>query len=642
MSAANCPGCGAGIEFAIGSSAVVVCNYCRSIVARTDRGVEDLGKVAGLIDTGSPLKIGVTGKHRGRGFRLTGRTQLQHESGAVWDEWYAAFDDGRWGWLAEAQAKYFITFKTAEAGAPGYEELDLGMPVPAVDNMVVAELGRAVLASAEGELPWKPQPSTGYLYADLSGTENRFATIDYSEDAPLVFKGWQTSLRDLGITGVAESRTRVAVARLSCTNCGGPLDLIAPDQAERIYCPNCGAGHDIANGNLQFFAMLKKKKVEPVIAIGSTGMIDGHSYIVTGFLQRSVKFDVKYYWTEYLLYNRERGYRWLVESDDHWSFVTPVPAGEVTDGGTLESPAMKIGWNGKWFSIFQVAEAHVEYVLGEFYWKVTQGERVATIDYVKPPEGMSTEITLEGAREVNYSHARYLQPEEVEQAFAVHLKRPSTVGPMQPFSGPNLMGPWVILLMLLLMTAFVVKVTRSGRLVSHEIIDPAPTAEQPNGATFFGKSFQLNGNENVRIEASAGIENNWVYVEGDLLNEGTGVMESFELPIEYYSGVDEGERWSEGNQGRSVFVSAPPAGTYTTRYDVTWDPGKVPARIEVRITQGVFHGWHFILALIVLSLWPAANLLQRFSFEAQRWKDSDFSPSGLDRSGSDESDEEDE
>src|SRR6266542_3211020 len=100
MAVANCPSCGGPITFAIGSSAV---------------GVEDLGKVAALIDTGSPLRRDLPGNYRGVGFRLMGRTQMRHEAGGMWEEWYAAFDDGRWGWLAEAAGKYYITFKV-EAG----------------------------------------------------------------------------------------------------------------------------------------------------------------------------------------------------------------------------------------------------------------------------------------------------------------------------------------------------------------------------------------------------------------------------------------------------------------------------------------------------------------------------------------------
>ena len=56
---ANCPSCGAAIEFKAGSTLVLVCPYCRSAVARTDRGLEDLGKVADIMDSESPLKLGL-------------------------------------------------------------------------------------------------------------------------------------------------------------------------------------------------------------------------------------------------------------------------------------------------------------------------------------------------------------------------------------------------------------------------------------------------------------------------------------------------------------------------------------------------------------------------------------------------------
>jgi endogenous inhibitor of DNA gyrase (YacG/DUF329 family) len=43
---ANCPSCAAPIEFQKGSTIVLICPYCRAAVARTDRGLNDLGKVA--------------------------------------------------------------------------------------------------------------------------------------------------------------------------------------------------------------------------------------------------------------------------------------------------------------------------------------------------------------------------------------------------------------------------------------------------------------------------------------------------------------------------------------------------------------------------------------------------------------------
>src|ERR1044072_9873870 len=107
---ANCPACGAEVIFKTGSSVVVVCEFCRSVVARTDRGIEDAGKVADVVESGSPLEVGLRGVYLGVAFELTGRAQVGHAAGGFWDEWYAAFADGRWGWLPRGVGGVFLPF----------------------------------------------------------------------------------------------------------------------------------------------------------------------------------------------------------------------------------------------------------------------------------------------------------------------------------------------------------------------------------------------------------------------------------------------------------------------------------------------------------------------------------------------------
>jgi DNA-directed RNA polymerase subunit RPC12/RpoP len=640
---ANCPSCGAPVEFAIGSSAVVVCTYCRSVVARTDRGVETHGKVAALIDTGSPLAVGVHGRYGGTGFRITGRTQLRHQAGGVWDEWYAAFDDGRWGWLAEAQGRLYVTFKTASA-APLYEQLRLGATVAGLEPLVVAELGEAVVASAEGELPWRPEPGASYAYADLTGEEQRFATIDYSEEPPVVFKGTETTFAELGITGDAARTTRVSAATLNCTKCGGPLELKVPDRAERIWCPNCGAGHDIAQGKLKYFAMLPKKRPDRVIANGATGTVDGVTYVVAGFMQRAVVFDQTYYWTEYLLYNRETGYRWLVHSDDHWSFVTPLRPGEVVDSNS-SYVAKTVSYEGRRYKLFQVATAKVTYVDGEFYWRVSVGEAVDTADYIAPPFGISREVTTEGARELSYSHARYMTAGEVEKAFGVEkLPRPHLPGPIQPYSGPRLGCAWAVMLALLMIVAIALAVTRPGRQVlerDFDLLAVAPPADAPpNARIVFSEPFELTGEHNVAIDANASVQNSWLAVTGDLVNEATGAIQTFDLPIEYYSGVDGGESWSEGKRTRAIYIGRPDKGRYVLRLETQWEEGKMPPPLHVRVREGVFRLPHLLLALLAISIFPVIALILQAAFEGRRWQESAYSPFGQIKTDDDEDDEE--
>ncbi|HYS54666.1 MAG TPA: DUF4178 domain-containing protein [Thermoanaerobaculia bacterium] len=638
MAVANCPACGGRIEFAIGSSVVVVCDHCHSVIARTDRGVDDLGKVAAIIDTGSPLQRGLAGKYHGTGFRLTGRTQMRHQAGGVWDEWYAAFDDGRWGWLAEAQGKYYVTFKMPARDLPSKEEIAVGARV---DGMVVSEIGTATVISGEGEIPWKVIPDSTYAYADLSGGQGHFATIDYSEEAPLLFKGQETTLPGLGIAiAPAAAERKVGVAKLSCSKCGGPLQLVAPDHAQRIICPNCGAVHDVAEGNLRYLETLATHGWKPPIALGSRGTVAGDAYVVAGAMLRSVTFDQKYYWTEYLLFNAAKGFRWLVDSDHHWSFVEPIAAGDVI--AQPGSPA--VTWDGKVFRIFQDAPATVERVLGEFYWKVAAGETVRAIDYIAPPEGITVEISGEGrTAEMNFSHGTYLPVDDVEKAFGVSgLPRPTTIGWLQPNPHSERVGPlWAKFAIALLVLAIVIGIARSGSERYNDLLTFATETPQGQwGASSPGPShviftapFELAGGRNVRVEGYSEVQNGWVYVAGDLINAQGMIVDSFQLPIEFYEGND-GGHWSEGSRTSTAHLAAVPAGRYTLRLEGDWDTAKISApRILVKIDQGVFRWPHFWLAFALLTIPAMWAGLRSNAFEGNRWGDAMFTQSGQPRGG---------
>src|SRR6185295_9957263 len=316
-------------------------------------------------------------------------------------------------------------------------------------------------------------------------------------------------------------------------------------------------------------------------------------------------------------------------SDDHWSFVTPLRPGEVLDGSSGRNVARAIYYDNRSYRLFQTATARVTYVLGEFYWKVEIGELVDTADYVAPPFGISKEITTSGAQELSYSHARYLTPAEVEKAFGVKdLRRPQGVGPMQPFTGPELGFAWAAMLVALLAAAIALGITRPNRIALQQVYDvaAAPPAEgaPANGRVLFSDPFDLSGNYNVEIDGLANLENSWLYVDGDLVNEAGGVVRPFELPLEYYSGYDGGESWSEGSRKHRRFVSRPEKGRYVLRMETQWENGKNPPPLHVVVREGVFRWTYFILALLAISIPPLIAALRKIGFEQQRWKESSF------------------
>jgi uncharacterized Zn finger protein (UPF0148 family) len=639
---ANCPACGAPIAFKSGSSIVVVCEYCRSVVARTDRALEDLGKVAEIKESDSPLDVGLKGIYKGVAFELTGRAQLGHQAGGMWDEWYAAFADDRWGWLAEAQGRFYLTFRQSHLNRnsiPLFEKLELGQPIAEISDalpVVVAEKGTARALGAKGEIPYRLVPNVTYEYADLSGRDKQFATIDYSETPPLVFVGREVALAELGFGANARAPERAArhinAAQLSCPRCGGPLKLRAPDQAERVTCPNCNSLLDVNEGQLKFLKALEPGEFTPQIPLGSTskaGRINAVPLTVIGFMARSVTIDgTQYFWEEYLLYNVAIGFRWLVQSDNHWNFVESVPIGEVAE------TARGAKFQGEYFKLFQDAMANVEYVAGEFYWKATTKERVRALDYVHPPLMLSKEISImsvpeterdvsAAAGEINWSLGRYVAVKEIERAFDVrNLPRPSSIAPNQLFPYKGIYKYWGALSLLLLMVALVSFTTGGARKVFEQSYQLPPLQNSDATQTVFSGPFDLNERRNISVSASSPIDNSWIYVEGDLINEETGLVQQFSLPVEYYHGVEDGESWSEGDRNPRAVLSALPAGKYTMRLETQWEKWQQPAVLSVRVEQNVSHALNFLLALIGLSIIPAIVLIYQIMFEKRRWEDS--------------------
>jgi len=646
---ANCPACGAPVEFKSGQSIVVICSYCRSAVARTDRELKDLGKVAELVETGSPLDVGLRGKWKDVPFELTGRAQLGHEMGGQWDEWYATFSNGWLGWLAEAQGRFYLTFQYSipeGVQLPPFDQLQLGQAVPGLPwptPLMVAETGRATALGAKGEIPYLLTPGETYYYADLSGVDGTFGTLDYNQSPPLVFLGQQVTLEELGITTTRapeREERRVGAAHVSCPNCAGPLELRAPDKTERVTCPNCNSLLDVNQGKLQFLKALEKPWFQPVIPIGSVGEVPEGKMTAIGAMARSVTIEgTQYFWGEYLLYNPQVGFRWLVHSDNHWNYVRAVPPGEVVESDK------SVSYRGKHYRIFQDAQAKVEVVLGEFYWKVETGEAVRGVDYVAAPYMLSKEVSTvyisdsggagkkrRATGEINWSLGTYVTVPQIQKAFSVSgLPRPSTVAPNQPYKHWWVYKYWLAFIIVTLLAGFLTLVGSGlSKEVFSQTVTLAPLLTADGTQVFFSDPFELEERRNIRIVGESPVRNTWVYLEGDLINDETGVVQSFPIEISYYQGVEDGESWSEGGQKDSAYTSAMPAGRYILRLEGQWEKWQQPAVVAIKVEQNVMYGLNLLLALIALSIGPIVMIIYHIGFERRRWSESMFSGGGDD------------
>jgi len=202
---ASCPQCGAVIHFKYSSAVQTVCEYCRSILVRHDLDLEKVGVVADLPPDVSPIQMGTEGIFGNKAFWVAGRILYQYNLGG-WNEWHIVFNDGTSGWLSDAQAEYAVSFPfTPPAPLPPPAELNPGRPFQ-FDNtrFEVTVLTRAQYTGVEGELPFEYWDKEEVTFADLRSGSTRFATIDYSEEPPLLFLGHAVDFDELRLKNLRE------------------------------------------------------------------------------------------------------------------------------------------------------------------------------------------------------------------------------------------------------------------------------------------------------------------------------------------------------------------------------------------------------------------------------------------------------
>jgi hypothetical protein len=419
----------------------------------------------------------------------------------------------------------------------------------------------------------------------------------------------------------------VQAKSISCPNCGGPVQLRGFAHTLSVVCPQCLSVLDASTPEVQILQKFQgKTQVKPTIPLGTRGKIGDTQYEVIGFQVRQVDTgDDSYSWDEYLLFNPYQGFRYLTEYNGHWNFVqvqTALPEKLRARG----KPAMRFG--GKTYLAFDSMEAITAYVLGEFPWRVQRGESVVCGDFVAPPAMLSSEATR---GEITWSSAEYMTGAQVWQAFNLPGSPPPAYGVFANQPSPygasvaSSWGTWLWLNVVLAALVFLFMFISPGRIAfsDHYAYSQGVTSLRSDTA-FVTPAFQLDGRDsNVELSIHTDLDNNWAYFNFALINDKNGQAFDFAREVSYYHDSD----GSEGSRDNSVIVPSVPSGQYYLRVEPEMDRGSPFMRYELELRRNVPNYGFFGLAALLLLIPPAFTTFRRGSFEAARWRESDYAPS---------------
>ncbi|MEO5716107.1 MAG: DUF4178 domain-containing protein [Luteolibacter sp.] len=611
-----------------------VCAHCRSMVVRRDVELEAIGTMAELPPDSSPLQIGAVGAHGSHRFRLLGRLRLAWKDG-TWSEWYADFGEGRNGWVAESQGFFYIS-ETAPAPANLAELAKVTKSGKTLKiggaEYTVTDIKDVRVTAAEGELPFVGSPGETWRGIDLTGDGRMFAGVELADNTARLYLGstalpeeiqWQGLRAVPGWNGEPVPTTRNQTEALNCPECGGVIEQKLKGESSTLSCIHCGTILDIKGPKAVCAQKVRAsdRVAKPIIPLGRRGTLHGVEWEVLGCLKRDDGWSG---WFEFLLHNPWCGFAWLTESKGHWNFVRRL-LDEPT--GLSQEPRLR----GTTYKLFSSGNVKVSQVAGEFYWRVRVGEKASTMDFVAPPRILSYESYPE-LEETAWSEGEYLPQEEIRKAFGIkNLLAPGGVFLNQP-------NPWAVrwpglrkIAGMALAIALVVEFLSGISSVRHKVLDQDFEFKRPADASaaiapLVTPSFELTGSQKpATVGVEAGVDNAWLGMEAELVNEQTGMVYPTDVTVEFYHGYDDGE-WTEGGRDQSSDLPAVPPGRYHLALTPEADPSIASMPFHVSVSHGGLFWSNFVICLIALGAWPAWSFFRYHRFEAKRWSESDHSP----------------
>lgn len=450
------------------------------------------------------------------------------------------------------------------------------------------------------------------------------------------------------------------IKQLTCLKCKGALSIRAQGYTKSLACQYCGAIYDIRDEKLEITNLGQDYHVEPLIPLGSRGKLHGFEWEVIGFMECIGTYDTPtngFTWHEYLLFNPYKGFRWLTETNGHWDYFVTLHVMPVQLGN------LNVTYLNDTYVFREKYRRTVNYVIGEFYWRVkikdigiikeySHKNSILSFETIQntPHEpqtiqniyGQSTVLHIGGfetsvepakvepeendfnqnrtnieyvrEKEELWSIGEYVTPGEIEAAFKLEkhaLPHRQGIAVNQTIPGQNAL-PIVAQTSLVAATIILVLGTIfSGFSKPSLLFTDALNATSANlDFTYVSPSFSIDKNRLLEFSMSAPLTNNWVDMEGTLINDKTGETKDFAVSLQYYSGYDDGY-WSEGKQYDTWTLSSMPKGQYHLTLKASTKNESIP--VQVSLKEGIWSSANFILALILV-LAPALLICVYYFF----------------------------
>ena len=618
----QCPSCSSMVTFTSRHITVQVC-ACGTVLNRMADGAIIPRPFPVIAEKASVIAPGTTGQWKGKTFTVSGRFRIWTAE-TVFNYWTIIFQDETAAYLMEGYGMYAILLPVAtppELAQDAIKQLQPGSKkLLNKDEYTLLRKDQCKKWDVEGSL-FIPECNSTFTTFDFSSPKGQVLhIIEYWSKVQPAFEVYYTDF-----TSLVLEQTRAYENpgwQFKCT-CGCNIHVATFPYAQSCACRNCGNRYVYEN-YLEFVRQGKNNThVQPAIALGATGIIKGISYKVIGFIVKEERNQYMSQWREYTLFNEQEGYAFLSEYDGHWIYLreqgkTPVPENMNTSG---------FSYDGYSFDLFNSYNYNIVTARGEFPGNAFNDGKVKCWEFISPPVMWVREASPNEG--VVWFKGWHVDADDLKKALGDAIIRPTQVGvgAIQPNGYIDLMillrNTLIAIGVLILLHLAITSGSTERQLFLNEFYFP----DSSKVSTAVINDIHLEKEQsNVMLDFSAPVENSWMELEATLVNTKTGTEYSVSKGVEYYTGVEDGYRWSEGNQNASFYINEVPRGDYTMKLEatreMTYYPFKsytISAHYDVPNTRNLF------ICIGLLLLWPIFKYFSTYYSERQRWSNSPYS-----------------
>ncbi len=409
-----------------------------------------------------------------------------------------------------------------------------------------------------------------------------------------------------------------------CPNCKVKIANYEGGNAPYVSCSGCDTFFKIENDQLAPY-LNYKRKVNIVIPIGTRAQYKGKKYQVVGALQVK-ESNATYYWTEYVLKAEDGSHDYVSECEGHWNFVKPIePFNRVKK--------VVFDYKEKEYTYFTFYKTVIIGAVGEFTWDLSKQDKPTVKEYISPPHGLIHEFSQHTDE---WYKTEYLKKSEVRIIFNLPTSSslPAKKGGYSTEPFPLNIDTFqakrygILFFLAMLAIVFLTKGISSPQTIFSATVPLKNILHNSDSNNYLSRPFQISGllgSTAIDVDLRAMVSNNWMEVSFTLVNEKSGEQYFFDEGVEYYSGYEGGQHWSEGAVEKSVTLSNIPAGTYRiSSKPFIPEETSIPESFDIKVTQGVTLWSNFIILTLIGLLLTLGITIWESNFNTNKWSTSNL------------------